>query len=329
MTRLPLPKKLVELDGLYTRQQPIIKTRLEGMQKHDHVYLAHEYFNKNWDTIPFARMAELLAPAKMDYVCQANYLELVDILNLSKEQIEFLAEIKDVTLKESVRDFLMGVQFRRDYWVKGARKLSAIDRDDNLRKQSFALTCKRDKVELTAKGVRSVVNLNADVYNPVLDIFADNQPHTIGEVEEKLREKSVSLSQILEAVSILTGKGSLAPAQDYDAKIQRHCQNLNEHVELLSRAENTLKYLACPLTGGGVAVNRFDQLFLLAMKNGLRKPEQLAGFAWEQLCRTRQKLVIDGKTLETEEENLADLQKRAEGFERDRLPILRLAGMAK
>ncbi len=43
------------------------------MQKHDHVYLAHEYFNKNWDTISFARMAELLAPAKMDYcVCQAT-----------------------------------------------------------------------------------------------------------------------------------------------------------------------------------------------------------------------------------------------------------------
>lgn len=326
---LAFAQKLVDLDGLYTRQQPVIKARLEGMQKHDHVYLAHEYFNKNWDTISFARMAELLAPAKMDYVCQANYLELVDILNLSREQIEFLATIRDVVLKESVRDFLMGAQFRRDYWVKGARKLSAIDRDDALRRQSFALTCRRDSVELTAKGVRSVVNLNADVYNPVLDIFADNQPHAIGETEEKLREKNVSLSQILEVVSILAGKGSLAPAQEYDGKIQRCCQSLNEHIELLARAENTMNYLACPLTGGGVAIDRFAQLFLLAMKNGLRKPEQWAKFAWDQLCRTRQKLVIDGKTLETDEENLAELQKRAESFERDRLAILRLAGIAK
>ncbi len=65
---LAFAKKLVDLDGLYTRQQPVIKARLEGMQKHDHVYLAHEYFNKNWDTISFARMAELLAPAKMDFM---------------------------------------------------------------------------------------------------------------------------------------------------------------------------------------------------------------------------------------------------------------------
>ena len=65
------------------------------------------------------------------------------------------------------------------------------------------------------------------------------------------------------------------------------------------------------------------------MKNGLRKPGQWAKFAWDQLCRTRQKLVIDGKTLETDEENLAELQKRAESFERDRLAILRLAGIAK
>ncbi len=36
------------------------------------------------------------------------------------------------------------------------------------------------------------------------------------------------------------------------------------------------------------------------------------------------------ETLETDEENLAELQKRAESFERqDRLAILRLAGIAK
>ena len=62
-------------------------------------------------------------------------------------------------------------------------------------------------------------------------------------------------------MSILAGKGSLAPAQEYDGKIQRCCQSLNEHIELLARAENTMKYLACPLTGGGVAIDRFAQLF--------------------------------------------------------------------
>lgn len=65
------------------------------------------------------------------------------------------------------------------------------------------------------------------------------------------------------------------------------------------------------------------------MKNGLRNADQWAKFAWDQLCRTRHKLVTDGKTLETEEENLAGLQKRAGDFERDRMPILRLGGMVK
>ena len=41
------------------------------------------------------------------------------------------------------------------------------------------------------------------------------------------------------------------------------------------------------------------------------------------------KLVIDGKTLETDEENLAELQNaRPKVFEQDRLAILRLAGIA-
>lgn len=326
---LAFADKLIELDGLYTKSQPMIKGRLEGMRKHDMAYLAHEYFNKNWDIIPFARMAEMLSAAKMDYVCQANYLELVDIINLSKEQIEFLGSIKDVVLRESVRDLFLGTQFRRDYWIKGARILSPIDRDDILRKLQFVMICKKDVVELKVKGMRYNVDLNEGIYNPILDILSDNHVHALGEIEEKLRDKGVTFAQILESICILAGKGNVAPAQEYNSSVQRQCQNINEYIELQSRSDNKINYLASPLTGGGIAINRFDQLFLLAVKNGFRKADQLAKFAWDQLCRTGQKLVIEGKTLETAEENLAELQKRAEEFEQNRLPILRIDGIAK
>lgn len=321
--------KLVGLDGQYTKNLPMIKSRIERLRKHDAAYLAHEYFNKNWDIIPFARMSEMLSAVKMDYVCQADCLGLFDFLNLTREQAAFVNGIRDVVLGESVRDFLQGTQFRRDYWIKGARGLANIERDDSLRQQALVLVCMRSAVDLAVRGSMFTVELNGEIYNPVLDIFADNLPHSIGEAEERLRGKGVNFTQLLEAVCMLLGKGCLSPAQEYDAGVLGQCRNLNDHIELLSRADNTINYLASPLTGGGLAVNRFDQLFLLAARHGCRKPDQFAKFAWDQLSRARHKLVVDGKALEKDGENLAELVKRAGDFERNKLPILKLHGIAE
>lgn len=49
-------------------------------------YLAHEYFNRDWLPMPFSKMAEWLAPAKLDYACSANYLDHIDALKRSAEQ---------------------------------------------------------------------------------------------------------------------------------------------------------------------------------------------------------------------------------------------------
>jgi malate synthase len=42
------------------------------------------------------------------------------------EQQAFLKEIPDAHFRESARDFMVNQQFRRDYWVKGARKLAPV-----------------------------------------------------------------------------------------------------------------------------------------------------------------------------------------------------------
>ena len=75
----------------------------------------------------FATMTSCLQPAKFDFACSAHYLDQVDVLNLTNEQQEFLREIPDLMFRQSVRDFMVNQQFRRDYWVKGARKLTVAE----------------------------------------------------------------------------------------------------------------------------------------------------------------------------------------------------------
>jgi hypothetical protein len=77
------------------------------------------------------------------------------------------------------------------------------------------------------------------------------------------------------------------------------------------------------VTGGGVTVGRVQQLFLLALSQGKKQPAQLAKAAWTIFAEQQQKIVKDGKTLQTPEENLAELTAQAQVFADKRLPILK------
>lgn len=319
--------RLVNLDASYMKSQPAIKQRLETIRKQNHVYLAHEYFNKDWDVMSFAQIADWLAPAMLDYVCQANYMDNVNVLNYSNEQLELLNSIDNVSLRETTRDFLVNSQFRRDYWIKGRRALPTAEQIDNLLALKFIMPVKRDSVELRAKGARMEANLNKDIYNPILDAFADNMPHVLADVAKSAQAAGISLQQLLEAITILCGKSALVPTQEPGGNIVERCKLINLKIENMARSSANIRFLASPVTGGGIQVGRFAQLFLLAKNDGLRQPEDWAQFAQEQLARAGQKIVRDGKTLETPEENLAELKEQATEFAALRLPMLEKLGI--
>ena len=85
---------------------------------------------------------------------------------------------------------------------------------------------------------------------------------------------------------------------------------------------------ASPVTGGGVTVPRFQQLFLLAKQQGHKQPQDWANFVWNLLAMQGQRLIKDGKTLETPEDNLAELTAQANEFAEKRLPILKALQIA-
>ncbi|MBF0205165.1 MAG: methyltransferase, partial [Desulfamplus sp.] len=80
---------------------------------------------------------------------------------------------------------------------------------------------------------------------------------------------------------------------------------------------------ASPVTGGGIAVGRFQQLFLMAINNGKKQPDEWAAFTWNILTLQNQRVIKDGKVLETPEENLAELTAQAQIFADKQLPVLK------
>lgn len=312
--------ELDEQGAKYMKLQPSLKNRLESMRKQDHTYLAHEYFNQNWDVQGFEGNAKWLSSAMLDYVCQANFYDTVNTLNLSEQQIAVLNKIDDIVLKESARDIMVNTQFRRDYWIKGRRELAPLQLKKCAMDLKFVMTVEREKVELTAKGLRGEARLAPDIYNPVLDILADNKIHALDEISKNAPQ--ITLPQLLEAITILCGKSVVSPAQDYNSNIKKQIKRLNGAIEDIACSSSNIKFLASPVLGGGYALDRFSQIFLLAKRSCIDAPADMAKFAWQQLSAANQKIIKDDVTLETEEENLTELEAKAQEFVTKKLPLL-------
>ena len=327
---LKFAERLLATNPIYARGNPQVAERLKKVRAEDLQYVAHEYFNRDWEPMHFAAMARWLAPAKMNYACSANYLEHIDGLNLRAEQQTFIQEIPDAMLRQTVRDFMVNQQFRKDYWVKGARKLNAVERIEALRAQKIILMTHRADVSLKVTGALGDATMQEAVHGPILDVLADHKTKTLAQLEQVLKEKGVSLAQLLQTVMIFAGAGHVATVQDEALlrEAKSHADKLNAYLIDKARSSDDIGFLASPVTGGGVAVNRFQQLFLLAISQGKTQPAEWAQLVWALLAAQGQKIVTIDKTLETAEENLSEITAQARAFADKRLPVLKALQIA-
>ncbi|SDY50381.1 class I SAM-dependent methyltransferase [Nitrosomonas sp. Nm33] len=327
---LDFAERMLATNPLYGRMYPQIAERISKMKEQNRNYLAHEYFNQHWHPMSFTRMRDWLTSAKLSYACSAHYTDHVDAVNLSEVQQQFLHEIPDAMFRETARDFMCNTQFRRDYWVKGARPCDPLERLERLRSQRVILLNLREAIKLKVSGPLGEATLNEGVYTPILDLLADYKSRTLGQIEQTMQSKGLTFAQILQAAMILIGKGDVAVVQEdtVASKARRSTDKLNLHLMNKSRSSNDIAYLASPLTGGGVSVNRFQQLFLLARHQGKKSPQEWAQFAWQYLAALNQRLTKEGKTIESVEENLAELTRQASDFAEKRLPILKALQIA-
>lgn len=155
--------------------------------------------------------------------------------------------------------------------------------------------------------------------------MSDYAIKTIGEIESAVKNHNISLTQIIEAIIILCGQGSIAPANEENIikKAKIHTDKLNNHLINHARGSNEISFLASPVTGGGINIDRFRQLFLGAYKKGLKQPEQWAQYTWNILSLQGQSIVKDGKALEKPEDNIKELKSQADIFNESYLPIIK------
>jgi SAM-dependent methyltransferase len=312
----------------FVKANPQIAARFDKVKAMSRNYLAHEYFNRDWMPFPFSRLSRLLEPAKLSFACSAHHLDQVEAINITAEQRELLSGIADPLFAQTVLDYMTNQSFRRDYWVKGPRKLGNSERDEQMLQLRVLLLTERAEVPTTVNGALGELTLQQQVYEPLLDLLADQMPHSVGElVEIATSRHGLTPPHVLQAVLILAGAGHVATLQD-DAAIEQAtpaAQRLNARVCELAVSRQELHYLAAPATGGALSVDRIQLLFLLARSRGANDAEQWAAFAHDVLVRQGQRLVHDGKPM-ADDLQRNELVRLAVHLRDHRLPLLRRLG---
>jgi Predicted methyltransferase regulatory domain/Methyltransferase domain len=322
-------KQVVDSGALYFRANPAVGERLKAISGLNRSYLAHEFFNRDWQVMPFSEVARWLDDAKVSFVASANLLDHVEAVNLTTEGLKLLADIRHPILRQSVRDYFINQQFRRDVFVKGPCRLSRLSQMEALKSQAFVLTSHPDDIPMKVKGALREATLQEAMYRPVIEVLADENyaPKTMGQMSGHARLKSLNFSQLFEVLTVLSGVNHVHPAQQASKESRQRCTALNRHICDRARDNADIAYLASPVTGSGIPVERYLQLFLLAAQHGKKTIAEQAAFAWECISTQGKFLIKDGKKLETADESIAELKEKAAAFGEKRRPILKALGI--
>ncbi|THA02977.1 methyltransferase [Rodentibacter pneumotropicus] len=310
-----------------TQKSPELLSRVERLKNHDPHYVAHEYLNKDWQPMYFADMQKWLESAKLTFACSSNYLDDFHETLYNQEQREFMAGFSEPSFAQTVKDFILNKQFRKDFWVKGTRRLNGYEQKQAWKKLRVLLHTPRKQIEMKASSHLSV-DLNVDLFNPILDILQDHKIHSVKDIVEALKDHFNEMD-IFTVLAILAGKNNLVVVQSEEAieQARPHCEAFNRYVLEQSRSSQfSINYLASPITGGAHNLDMVQRWFLLAHIEGLTKKKQL-DFAWSLLKENGLFMAEDGKTLEKDEEGKARMEVIYNGFVENQLPQLKCLGI--
>lgn len=281
------------IDGLmtvipnYSASNPQSVAGLAKMKSADRSYVAGEYFSHDWNPMPFSDVAHTLSAAKLEFACAATYGDHVDAIRLTQPQQALLQTIADPHFRETVRDFCLEQPFRRDYWIKGGEKLTPHERIEALYAQRVVLVCPAENVRLLTAMTNGEPPINAVEGKRLLNALADHKPHSLSDLMRHIGHGGMTFDRVLNFVLIMADQGYLQSAQN-DGAISNAIGTgaaLRLNMALVQKASvgRSVRYLASPVTGGGVPVARYYQLFLLARAEGFSSPTEWAQIAWRYL----------------------------------------------
>jgi len=208
-------------------------------------YFAHEFLPSAWQPLYVTQVRADMARLGLVPAGSATVRENFDSFVLTSAAREALVDIVDVDVRELARDFFLDQRFRRDVFVRGARRISDEERDRGLMEFVFDLQHPVGMVEYSMKTQSGTFDFDSPTARGVVDALRTG-PKRLADIPSDTASDVDALSSVL----ALYAANQIRPVEATIADVAKLNQALLEHVD----GTESLRFVALP-SGTGVAVS--------------------------------------------------------------------------
>jgi len=298
-------------------------TFFDELCKRPQNYLAHEYFNEHWVQFYHADIVKDLAPAGVTFIGSATLGDNLDFLNFSRMEQQLLAEIDNPVVKETVKDFSVNQQFRRDVFIKGRNKLEQAAQQELFPGIRFALVVPMESNSVRLDNPRGDMNLDPVLYKLVLSSFGKRDYS----LEELLRQPDIALfrhEDVRQSLMHLLAAGYLLPAIAPSLQLINSVKLFNYAVLERTAFDMEPKYLASPVVRSGIRLDWVPRLLLLGELTDVDDP---LSFISGIMRVYNFALIKDGEVLKSWDKNIEELDLQIRAFQAFQLPLMKRLGV--
>ena len=254
---------------------------LDDIRRDDVHVVAHEYFNQSWHLTYFADLARSLEAATLSFACSVHKSDLAGLVAQRRGAFDLDDLGLNSALRQTTDDFILNRRFRRDIFVRGAERLSAAQRETQLKALGLVLLHPAASMQPRVVTPYGAVDLDPDLCRQLLSALdRATAPMALGEVMAQAGLTQGPAQPVFQTVAAWVAQGNLAVVFPEDAQraSSAHTQALNQALAQRACGGDMRPYLASPVTGQAIEVNPVDGLCLLAWDKGARTGAALA--AW-------------------------------------------------
>lgn len=323
--------RLQSLNAAYFTANPAVTSKIDMLKAADAKYLVHEYMHRHWQPLYHADVAKDVARAKLEFVGVADLPLAFYSMYLSPEQRALLGEIEDGTLRQTVVDYMLNTSFRRDVYVRGARKMSPARAMKVTRELIATLIVPRHKATLKMKVGLVETNGRDELYIPVLDALAQ-RPHSIEELNALPALKSRTVGDVFQIVIMLVASSqAICSFRENRGVSQQHSDQMNKVIAERACMVDDYQVLAAPFAGTAIAASYIERFIYLVLdtQTEANNVRAIVDAVRQLMSSYGHVLNKDGKPLVAEHEISEELTRLVRDFIENKLSMWRQLGVTK
>ncbi|MBK7416382.1 MAG: methyltransferase regulatory domain-containing protein [Dechloromonas sp.] len=153
----------------YFKSVPGMDGRIERLGAANTSYVAHEYLNQEWHPQYFHEVVAEMSAARLEYVCAGQLSDNIDAAILPSDALKHLNSVHDQVMRETLRDYYLNTQFRRDLYTRGATRLSGEAQTEILMTQRWLLITAVAGIQYKVATSGGDVTLEESAHRPIIE----------------------------------------------------------------------------------------------------------------------------------------------------------------